>query len=313
MEQLKAAATLAKTALIQGEKAPTIDISLITVDGAPVVTQTGLTLPPDQGIDAANDRADIIYLPALWRNPNPVVQQNIKVIPWLVRQYEQGSLLASVGTGCWFLAKAGLLDGKPATTHWYFFDKFHQQFPQVNLKRHHFITQANTIYCTGSVNSLADLTVHFIQRYFNQAIANHVERHFFHELRATYESSRTFQETHNAHPDEEIVQAQHWLQNHYTKEIAFSQLAETIGMSIRTFNRRFKIATAMTPLDYLRNVRMNNAKDLLQDTNLSINEIAFRVGYQDATHFSRLFKQKHGITPSQYRVTVRAKLFSPDR
>ncbi len=310
MEQLQAASTLAKAGNNRKRNLE-LQISLLSTDGRPVKTQTGLTLSPDGDINSI-ESADIIYLPALWRNPEPIVRNNTEAFAWLRKHFENGSLLAGVGTGCWFLAEAGLLDHKPATTHWYYFDRFHQQFPNIQLKRNHFITQAGNIYCTGSVNSLADLTIYFIQRYFSRHIASHVEQHFFHEIRAAYENSRSFQETHDAHPDEDIVRAQVWLKDNHSKEIRLSEVAEQFGMSTRSFNRRFKAATACTPSEYLKNIRMNNAKDLLKNTNLSISEIMFRVGYQDSAHFTQLFKQKHSVTPSRYRTTVRAKLFTPE-
>jgi len=318
MELLQAASSLARVARKRANgvrlRQQDVVIRLISVDGAPVKTHTGVVLAADCAIADA-PLADIVYLPALWRNPAPIVNRLPEIAPWLIEHYENGRVLAGVGTGCWFLAEAGLLDNKPATTHWYYFDEFQKRFPQVQLKRNHFITQAGNLYCTGSVNSLADLTVYFIQRYFNRHIASHVERHFFHEIRSSFENSRTFIETNvgtnNAHPDEDIVQTQIWLQDNYAREIKLQDLAEEFGMSTRTFNRRFKKATGTTPLLYLQNIRMNNAKDLLKTTNLSLSEIIFRVGYQDTAHFSELFKKKHGTTPSLYRTTVRAKLFTP--
>ena len=310
LEQLKSADMLA-----QARKSPSgaythkLQISLVSIDGEPVETHTGLTLQPDSAFSAVNE-ADIVYLPALWRNPRPILKKNQALLPWLQHLYESGSLIAGVGTGCCFLAEAGLLDNKPATTHWHYFDEFQKQYPQVALKRQYFITQAGSLYCTGSVNALADLTIHFIQRYYSRLIASHVERHFFHEIRSAYDNTKALQEINHAHPDEEIIQTQIWLQDNYAREISLQELAEQFGMSTRTFNRRFKNATGATPLAYLQKIRMESAKDLLQTTNLTIGDIIYKVGYQDPVHFASLFKKHHGVTPSQYRTTVRAKLFS---
>jgi len=88
------------------------------------------------------------------------------------------------------------------------------------------------------------------------------------------------------------------------------KLAELFGMSQRNFTRRFRSATNMTPVQYLQSQRLREAKELLQNSNLSIAEIAFRVGYIDVSYFTKLFKQFASITPKEYRITVRAKLFS---
>jgi transcriptional regulator GlxA family with amidase domain len=228
----------------------------------------------------------------------------------LQKEYQNGALISAVGTGCCFLAEAGLLDGKAATTHWHYFDQFQKDYPLVQLKRQYFITQAGNLYCAASVNSLADLTVHFIQRLFGKEIANHVERHFSHEIRRAYEASGFFEKEHNLHPDEDITQIQIWLQDNYHRNIVMAQLEEKFGMSTRTLNRRFKAAVGISPLDFLQEVRVNIAKDLLKTSNLSIGEIVDKVGYQDVGFFTDLFKKHLAATPMAYRETVRAKLFS---
>jgi len=92
--------------------------------------------------------------------------------------------------------------------------------------------------------------------------------------------------------------------------ISMRKVAELFGMSQRNFGRRFKIATNMTPVEYLQNRRLDAAKELLQNSNLSIKEIAYRVGYLDVSYFTKLFKQFAFATPREYRKKVRAKLFS---
>ncbi len=311
LEQLRAAEALASSdrSSRRSRSETTLDVRLATVDGNPVMTHTGITLTPDIAADQI-ESSDIIYLPALWRNPRPILVKNSKLLPWLQTMFQNGSLIAGVGTGCYLMAEAGLLNNKPATTHWHYFDQFQKRYPKVELKRQYFITQAGNLYCAGSVNSMADLTIHFIQRYFSKTIASHVERHFFHEIRRAYESSVSYQDSMSSHADEDIIQTQIWLQDNYGKDVNLSGVAKQFDMTTRTFNRKFKNATGVSPLNYLQKIRMESAKDLLKTTNLSINEVMFKVGYHDLAHFSKLFKKHHGTTPGQYRTTVRAKLFS---
>jgi transcriptional regulator GlxA family with amidase domain len=271
----------------------------------------GIQLLPDNTLDNI-ENADIIFLPALWRNPRPVVKKESLLLNWLQKQFEQGAIISGVGTGCCFMAEAGLLDNKPATTHWYYFDEFQKHYPKVQLKRQHFITQAGNLYCAASINSLADLTVYFIQRFFNTAVAQHIQRHFSHEVRQAYETVSYFEDHNTNHPDEDILQAQLWLQNNYGKSTSMTDIAKKFGMSPRNFNRRFKTAIGKTPLDYLQEIRLNTARDLLQSSNLSIGDIADKIGYNDVSHFSHLFRRKFSVTPREYRQTVRAKLFSVD-
>lgn len=308
MEMLLAAESAVR-AMLPTEQQRAISLNTVALTLAPVVTRTGMFWQPDLTIDQV-ESSDLIYIPGLWRNPRPIIKRHASLLDWLQKQHQNGAIISAVGTGCCFLAEAGLLDGKAATTHWHYFDQFQHDYPRVNLKRQYFITQAGSLYCAASVNSLADLTVHFIQRFFGKKIASHVERHFSHEIRKAYESSGFFETMKNPHPDEQIIQIQIWLEDNYFREIRFDQVSERFGMSVRTLNRRFKSALGKTPLEYLQDIRINTAKDLLKTSNLSITEIADKVGYQDTNYFTSLFKKHLAITPNAYRETVRAKLFS---
>lgn len=309
MEQFRAAESMQKAARRRAK--PPLTYLLASVDGKPVKTHTGMVLQPDCSIGDI-ENSSITYLPALWRDPKAIIQRNLAIQPWLVMQKQAGGTIAGVGTGCCFMAEAGLLDFRPATTHWYYFEKFAAAYPRVLLKRNYFITRSDNLYCAASVNSLADLTVFFIQEIFGEQIARHVERHFFHEVRKAYPLIQPVHGELQSHPDEEVAQAQSWLQQHAHQDIQIKDLARSLQMSLRNFNRRFKSATNLTPLQYLQNVRMRTAGELLHTSNLAIAEIAYRCGYQDLSHFTHLFKKYFGTTPTQYRTTVRAKLFTAE-
>ncbi|WP_226704351.1 GlxA family transcriptional regulator [Microbulbifer elongatus] len=285
-----------------------LNLVTVSIDGKPVQSRSGFSLAPDLALADAPD-SDIIYLPALWRNPRPALRRSKPLLRWLTEQAEKGAAISAVGTGVCFLAEAGLLDGKPATTHWHYFDQFAADYPEVKLKRQYFITQANKLFCAASVNALADVTVHLIRQLYGPAIASHVERNFSHEIRRPFEEIAYSEGAVHLHPDEEIVQAQTWLKQHCSEDVKLSEVAKYFDMSVRSFNRRFKLATGQTPLQYLQNVRVDMARELLQSSNLSVNEIAEKVGYQDMGHFTALFKKFLSTTPSEYRTTVRAKLF----
>lgn len=305
MEMLLAAQTTANQQ--RKSQQPVLQINTYATQLTPINTQTGISLVADKKID--NTKLDLLYLPGLWRNPRPMIQKNHEVIGWLQNLHQSGTLISAVGTGVCFLAEAGLLDGKVATTHWYYFEQFKKQYPAVQLKQEYFITQAENIYCAASVNSLADLTVHFITRFFSTAIAQHVEKHFSHEIRKSYDKSAYFDRLQKPHPDETIIQIQDWLESHYHQAVNFQQLSKQFDLSVRSLNRRFKNALDQTPNNYLQKMRINAAKDLLQNTNLAINEIADQIGCPDPSYFTNLFKKHLHITPIAYRKTVRAKLF----
>ena len=117
-------------------------------------------------------------------------------------------------------------------------------------------------------------------------------------------------EEKNTHHDEQIIKIQEWLQKNYQRDVQLQELAQRFDISVRSFNRRFRQAAGKTPLQYLQEVRLEQAKALLKLSNLSIAEIAFAVGYQDTSYFSSLFKRINTITPNEYRHLVRNKLFN---
>lgn len=205
-----------------------------------------------------------------------------------------------------------MLDHRPATTHWFYLDTFRKRYPTVDLKPQYLITRAGNLYCAASINALADLTVHFIRHFYGSTIAVHVERHFSHEARKSYEQVTYREDDTERHNDEDIIQIQLWLHQHHTQPVILAEVAKQFGMSLRNFNRRFLSATGKTPLHYLQGLRMEEGRDLLNNSNLSITEISEKVGYQDSRHFTKLFQKIFGVTPRDYRRSVRSKLFSVD-
>lgn len=252
---------------------------------------------------------DLLYLPALWRNPLPVVVSHVEISPLLQRLSGGGSLICAVGTGSCFLAEAGLLDHKPATTHWFFLDQFARRYPAVHTKNRHLITRADNLFCAASINSMADLTSHFIERFYGPGIARQVDSHFSPEIRRSYLEHGFFEGETNRHHDELIIDAQQWLREHFSESVSLGGLADRLGISQRSLNRRFQRASGQTPVGYLQQLRIQHACDLLRDTNLSIANIAAEVGYSDFTYFSTLFRERMTQTPSEYRKSVRGKLF----
>ncbi len=152
--------------------------------------------------------------------------------------------------------------------------------------------------------------LHFVERLFTPAVADEASHHFTHELKRSYESMLLASEEKDTHHDEQIIKIQEWLKKHYQNEVTLKTLAAKFDISVRSFNRRFRLAAGQTPLQYLQEVRLQQAKALLKQSNLSIAEIAYAVGYQDTSHFSTLFKRVNAITPNEYRHLVRTKLFN---
>lgn len=306
IEMLNAASSIARLQLPHRNE---LNVEIASYDGTPLQITGGIEIRPHRRLHEIK-ATDLIILPAMWGNPQPVIKQHPYIIQWLLEHYANRALICATGTGVCFLAQAGLLDGKPATTHWYYFERFKRIYPQVNLQTKRFITNSGNLYCAGRINSITNLVIHFIERFYDQAVARQIEQHFAHEIKQSYESIFYSFNEQAVHHDEAIIQAQQWLLRNYAHHFKLEDVAQQFDMSLRTFNRRFKQATGGTPLEYLQQIRIGTAKDLLQESNLSVAEVSFRVGFNDASHFAALFKRLVSLNPRDYRRLVRAKLFS---
>jgi transcriptional regulator GlxA family with amidase domain len=275
----------------------------------PVTTSGGLKIIPDTLLKDIS-QTDLLIIPGLWRNPINTLKNNIAVCEWIKSIITPETRICAVGTGSSFLAEANILDNKAATTHWFYFDLMEEKYPDVKWKRQHLITQSGNIFCAGSVNSIADLAIHFIEQGYSAAIARKVESQFSPEIRRAYDSHLFDESPHTRHHDELVAEIQDFIQRHFAENINFTEQAGKAGISSRTLQRRFRSANGYSPLQYQQYIRVNNAKELLQKTNLNIQDIAELVGYVDASHLSQVFKHHTQQTPSAYRKAVRGKLFS---
>jgi transcriptional regulator GlxA family with amidase domain len=306
MEMLNAADLINR---IRGAGYRKLHMQLVSPDGGNIALNAGLELVCNTPLSAVA-QTDLVIVPALWGNPRGIIKQHPELLAWLQRQHQQNALICAVGTGTFFLAEAGLLKHKVATTHWYYFDSFSALYPEVQLQRERFITRAGNLYCAGSVNSVRDVMLHFIEEAFGADVANQVSRHFTHEVKRSYTSTFLKSAPQNYHDDEIIVEIQDWMHSRFHTQIRLEDIADDFKISVRSLNRRFRQATGKTPLQYLQQIRLDNAKELLRASNLSIAEVAFNSGYSDCSYFSAQFRKAISLTPKAYRDLVRRKLFT---
>ena len=290
---------------------PTRDLEVrrVSTDDLAVTTSSGFEIQPTHCLNESF-RSDLIHLPAIWRNPRPIINRSERLLDWISKQHRLNTIFTAVGTGVCFLAESGLLDNKPVTTHWHYFDQLKKSYPNVLLQRQHFTTKTGNIYCAASINAMAEIIVYHVERIFGRVIARQAQRHFFHEIRNLSNAIGYSDEEESSVTDEAIIQAKIWLQDNMSKHSHISDLSANIGMNKRTLNRRFKSATGQSPGEYLNEVRMSFACELLQNTDLSILEVASFSGYNNQSWFSSRFKKWSGSSPSEYRKSVRSKNFS---
>lgn len=306
-EILHAAAQMARS---RRHRQGTARIDILSIDsGDAIALDSGLRLAVDGRFDQL-ESCDLLILPAIWRHPRKVLKRFATQLPALRRLYAAGTSICSVGTGSNLLAESGLLDGRPATTHWKDFDSFALRYPRVDLKRRHLITQSDRLYCVGSVNSIADFMVHRLEAWYGENIARAVEAQFSPEVRQAFETAVFLQQSPSAHHDALVRLAQDHMQHAPAERHSVGSLAAQSGLSARSFARRFREATGSTPMRYLQSVRVREAKALLQHSDLNVADIAWRCGYSSPSRFAQSFRETTDMSPRAYRDAVRGKRFS---
>ena len=249
--------------------------------------------------------SDIVLIPTIGGDIPSILQQTRGLLPDIIRLYNQGSDLASNCTGAFLLANAGLLDHKTATTHWGYADAFSTLFPKVNLQAQQLITQDQQLFCAGGGMAWYDLVLRLIERYAGHRTAADTAKSHVIDFARGQQSLYAPLNRRKFHHDKEILLLQDWLENNYAVTNSIADMAEVCSLTPRTLNRRFKRATGQTPQTYLQALRIEQAKKLLENTELPISEIVNKVGYDDVSSFARLFKKLTSLSPGYYRSSFR--------
>ncbi len=306
-EILQAAGQLART---RRRLSPGTRVRLLGLDDRECITlDSGLKLHSDGPISELQ-HCDLLILPAIWRHPRRVLRRAEPSLQVLRNIHRSGAIICSVGSSSSLLAEAGLLDGRVATTHWQDFERFERTYPAVQLKRRHLITQSENLYCVGSVNSIADFTVHLVGRWYGESVARAVEAQFSPEARQAFATAAFLQESPGSHHDALVREVQDRMEAEPAAPHRLADLARLVGLSQRSLGRRFRQATGRSPMQYLRELRLKEARTLLQHSDLSIAEIGGRCGFSASSRFSEAFREGTGLSPSEYRAAVRGKRFA---
>lgn len=244
----------------------------------------------------------LILPPALGELPAPGSRPDL--CAWLVAAYGAGTVMASACAGAFLLAEAGLLDQRPATTHWAYDAVFRARFPGVALDTDRLLIDDGDIITAGGIMAWTDLGLRLVDRLLGLDVMLATARAFLIDPPGREQAQyRVFQPRFD-HGDLAVLKAQRWLQDRAARSLALGEIAEASGLEGRTLQRRFRAATGMTPQAYHQNLRIAQAQDLLATTGLSTDTIAWNTGYADAASFRKTFARLTGMTPASYRKRI---------
>jgi transcriptional regulator GlxA family with amidase domain len=247
------------------------------------------------------EQTDLVVIPALFGDMKNAIELNKKLLPWINEQYKKGAEIASLCVGAFLLASTGLLKGKKCSTHWGFQNEFREMFPDVEVIDGSVITEEHRMYSSGGANSYWNLLLHLVEKYTDRQTAILAAKYFAIDIDRESQSAFAMFQGQKKHNDKAIKQAQEFIETHIQEKITIDELADLVALGRRSFERRFKVATNNSVLEYINRVKIESAKRSFETSRKNINEVMYDVGYTDTKAFRTIFKKITGLTPVEYR------------
>lgn len=269
----------------------------------------GIPVEPELDIAAAA-HADILILPELWLGPDEDIEGRYpELIEWIRKLHRQGTYIYSVCSAAIMLAATGLLNGREATSHWAYADLFRQRYPDIRFRPEPnlcFADPGGRVVTAGGITSWHDLAIHIISRHCSPGEAMHIAKVYLLKWHNEGQLPYATLVRHSPHADSVVRKVEDWLSEHFREKHCIARVVEMSQVPERSLKRRFKAATGTSLIEYIQNLRVEEAKRQLETAATAVDEISAGAGYEDPAFFRRLFKRTTGLTPSQYR-----RMFQP--
>ncbi len=280
-------------------------VTTATLDGGPVRNSHGLSLAPQAAIGDI-ERTDIVIVSTSGLALDEKLEANTALPPWLRRQHDQGAHVAGVCMAAAYLAQAGLLDGRMATTHWALAAEFARRWPTAIWRPEMMVTEDARVLCSGGVCASIDISLYLVEKLCGHEVAVQCAKALLLNMPRVSQSGYAVLPLSPEHGDTAIRAVESYLQEHCREDLSIDRLAAKAGMSPRTFVRRFKAATGRFPGAYVQAARVELAKAMLERDGAPVQSVSTAVGYEDVAFFRALFKRTTGMTPAQYRARFAA-------
>ncbi|MCW5897833.1 MAG: helix-turn-helix domain-containing protein [Flavobacteriales bacterium] len=286
-----------------GPRVP-FQVEIVGEVAGPLQLASGIPIDVQRSI-AQVGSTDIVIVPSVllrlegWKKGRYPV-----LVEWLRRMHQRGAVLCSACSGIFLLAETGLFDAKDATVHYNYARAFNTVHPSVPVHPERVLVVSGPreeLVSSGASMTWHDLVLYLFARYAGVSMAQEVARLFALQWHQDGLTPYMVFDGRRDHGDAEILSAQQWLDTHFTVASPVEGMIERSRLAERTFMRRFRRTTGHTPIAYVQQLRIEEAKRRLERTDTSIEEIGWQVGYEDPAFFRRLFKRTTGITPGAYR------------
>jgi transcriptional regulator GlxA family with amidase domain len=286
-------------------------VRLVTEDGTPTESASGVTFVPDAGIREATQPSDTLIVAGPYGLPD---RPSDGVTRWLREQAMQSRRYGSTCTGAFLLAHVGLLSGRRVTTHWQYAGRLAAEYPDIQVEPDRIFVHDGQVFSSAGVTAAIDLAFSLIEEDHGRALALWAARRLVVFLKrpggqSQFSAALTAQ-TATTGPIDTI--RLHILENPRA-HLGLAALAEVARMSPRQLSRLFHAELGMTPADYVELMRLDMARSLLQDSTSPNKMIAYAAGFGSTATLRRAFRRRIGITPAEYRHRFRTTASGDER
>ncbi|MBK8233410.1 MAG: GlxA family transcriptional regulator [Candidatus Eisenbacteria bacterium] len=280
------------------------EVEIIGLRRGRLRTSSGIRIHADRAFSEVDRGVDTLLI-AGGMGVGPC-RGNKNLIRWIRRQSTRVRRLASICTGAFLLADAGLLRGRIATTHWHHLDHLAREFPDVRVEADRIFTQEGSLYTSAGVTAGMDLALALVEEDFGREVALAAARELVLFLkRPGGQAQFSAQLSAQLAEHEPLRDLQTYIAEHPDHDLSVGRLAHRVGMSPRNFARLFKREVGITPAHYVGTVRVETARRLLEETSHRLETIRRRSGLGTLESMRRTFLRTIGITPGQYRERFR--------
>jgi transcriptional regulator GlxA family with amidase domain len=276
----------------------------IGTTASPIRASNGQLLGADLTLEQAGTDYDIVLVaggPQLWQQ-----QDNAELSAWLRAVAQTVPRYGSICTGAYLLGRAGLLDGKQATTHWADAARLAVEFPLAQVEHDRIHVRDGGLVTSAGVTAGIDLALALVAEDHGQAVALAAAKRLLVLAQRQGGQSQFSPYLSDAPaPDALATVIQRHVMDNLAQPLPVEHLAGVAGMSTRSFARRFVKEMGVTPAEFVQRARVDAARNLLEGSELALKTIAYRCGFGSAARMRLVFAQRFGVTPNQYRDSFR--------
>jgi transcriptional regulator GlxA family with amidase domain len=273
---------------------------IVSPDGGPIRSTSGMEVAAQVSMRACGGPIDTLMV--LGGEGVRAAASDDRLIAWLREAAGRSRRVTSVCTGSFLLARAGLLDGRRATTHWSACELLAEGFPAVTVEGDPIFVRDGNVWTSAGVTAGMDLALALVEEDLGGELAREIARFLVLFVQRTGGQAQFSRQLAGQRPEREtLAKLESWIADHLAEDLSVPALAARACMSVRNFSRRFGEEVGVTPASYVEAVRVEGAKRLLESTGRGVEDIACACGFGTVETMHRSFKRTVGVTPGEYR------------